>query len=400
MTSDQVFESLLRGNSIIYMVLSNVKKGIEKTHQKIEIRPVIIGGSLKYQASIYEAKKVFHENIDRDKLNLWIKPYLNDYYQQAMIYTVDNDYQVLYSRKGKERVLVKPPSRTLETDMLVHNRQKKYLIPEGVPCDFMVELGVMDEKGVVYKRKYDKFRQLNKYLEFVEPIVDKLGNVESDVIKIIDFGCGKAYLTFALYYYLVKLRGKKLEVIGLDLKEDVIDFCNTIAQKLDYEGLKFEKGDIKDYENKSDVNLVVSLHACDTATDAAIAKAVKWQADVIMAVPCCQHELFNQLDNELMKPLLKNGITKDKMTALVTDTLRTEALEIMGYETQMMEFIDMIHTPKNVLIRALKTNNKRVDRKKVDEYIAFREAWSVSPSIEKYLNPEFNKRLQLNKFNE
>jgi len=237
---------------------------------------------------------------------------------------------------------------------------------------------------------YDKFRQLNKYLEFVEDSLPFLG----DDLTIIDFGCGKAYLTFALYYYLVKLKGRRVSIIGLDLKQDVITFCNETAKQLKYDGLLFKMGDIKDFEFNDAVDMVVSLHACDTATDEALGKAVGWGAKVIYAVPCCQHELFNQMKNAQMAPLLKHGIVKDKLATIVTDTLRAQALEAVGYTVQMLEFIDMTHTPKNILIRAIKAD-------KTDEalfsdykiYSDFMNVWQVKPRINTVLAKYFNKSL-------
>ena len=231
----------------------------------------------------------------------------------------------------------------------------------------------------------NKFRQLNKYLEFVR---DSLSELDKDqTIRIVDFGCGKAYLTFALYYYLVKQKHLKVEIVGLDLKEDVIAFCSAVAKELHYEGLTFEKGDIEGYETTKQVDMVVSLHACDTATDAALEKAVAWGAKVIFAVPCCQHELFKQLKNQTMAPLLAHGILRDKLTALITDGLRASALETRGYEVQVMEFIDLAHTPKNVLIRGyLKPTDPEKVRAAVNHYETLKEAWGVKPAIERIVS--------------
>jgi SAM-dependent methyltransferase len=236
----------------------------------------------------------------------------------------------------------------------------------------------------VFKKKYDKFRQLNKYLEFVSDSLDRLDDLK--VIRIIDFGCGKAYLTFALYYYLVKLQNRNVEIVGLDLKEDVIEFCNQTAKALDYEGLTFKLGDIKDYETEKTVDMVVSLHACDTATDEALIKSVGWDAKIIFAVPCCQHELFKQLDNPAMVPLLKYGVIKDKLATLVTDSLRASALECVGYDVQMLEFVDMEHTPKNILIRAYKADKSdEAILKAQNEYKLLKETFNVRSSIDRLM---------------
>ncbi len=380
-------------NTLIYMVLSNVKKGIDKTYQKVDVKPVLLKGGLKYHLSFYDEKQVAHENVTQDELNVYLESHLGTYFRQAMIYSTKGDYQLLFSKKGKHKVIKKPASRQLDQAQLSHNRSKQYLIPEGQPCDFMTYLGVMDESGRVFKKKYDKFRQLNKYLEFVDDALSHLDHNET--IKIIDFGCGKAYLTFALYYYLVKDKGYKVDIVGLDLKKEVIAYCNDVKDALGYDGLRFEEGDIKDYEYDSKVDMVVSLHACDTATDEALAKAVSWGASVIMAVPCCQHELFKQVQNQEMNALIKHGVVRDKLVTLLTDSLRASALEVMGYEVQVLEFIDLEHTPKNILIRAYAQPQKSDEPSAaVSEYISLEKTFSVSPHIRRVLGQPFEAKLK------
>jgi len=379
-------EEIIDSGELIFAVLSNVKKGVERTYNKADIKPVVIKSELQYQVSYYYDQKVKHENLNSEEAKSLMANILGPYFKQGQLYTKTADLQILFNKKAEGTVLKKPPTR-LQVD-LSHNRQKNYLIPEGVPCDFMQHLGVMDSEGKVFKKMYDKFRQLNKYLEFVDDSIEHLG----DKVTIIDFGCGKAYLTFALYYYLVKLKNKKVNIIGLDLKQDVIQFCNQTAEQLGYEGLTFKIGDIKDFEFNQNVDMVVSLHACDTATDEAIGKAVGWGAKVIYAVPCCQHELFNQLQNTTMMPLLKHGIVKDKLATIVTDTLRSGALEAAGYNVQMLEFIDMTHTPKNILIRAVKT--EKTEEQLIEDYArykAFKDVWHVKPRIDVVLRPYFAK---------
>ena len=384
----ELLKSLVDNEDWIFAVFSNVIKKSEKTYTKVDCKPVIIKEVLYYQLSFYYDQKVIHQNLLPEDFKSYLFKELGIYFKQAQIFATSGDYQILYNKSGEGTVIKKQPTR-FKVD-LNHNRQKQYLIPEGMPCDFMQMLGVMDAEGKVYKKMYDKFRQLNKYLEFVDDAIEHLG----DDVTIIDFGCGKAYLTFALYYYLVKLKNKKANIIGLDLKEDVIQFCNDTSLKLGYEGLRFERGDIKDFEYRHRVDMVVSLHACDTATDEAIGKAVSWGAKVIFAVPCCQHELFSQLKNDDMALLLKHGVVKDKLATIVTDTLRAYALEAVGYTVQMLEFIDMTHTPKNILIRAYltdKTLEQRVDD--YQKYQAFRDVWHVKPSIDRTLQPFWIKNL-------
>ena len=257
---------------------------------------------------------------------------------------------------------------------LSHNRKKEYIIREDIPCDFLIRLGVMNEKGKVYAKKYDKFKQINRFLEMVEDIVPNLETTKT--INIIDFGCGKSYLTFALYYYLVDILNLDVNIIGLDLKEDVINFCNEIAEDLNYNKLKFVHGDIVDFQGGEDVDMVVTLHACDTATDAALVKAINWDAQIILSVPCCQHEFYNKIQSPVLEPMLKHGIIKEKLASLVTDSLRANVLEVLGYEVQLLEFIDMEHTPKNILIRAIKNDN--IDKKSaLNNYYEFKKFWNL-----------------------
>ena len=239
---------------------------------------------------------------------------------------------------------------------LSHNRTKKYVLQEGVPVPFLVDLGVMTAEGKVVKSRYDKFRQINRFLEFIEDVLPNLDSNRTNTI--IDFGCGKSYLTFAMYYYLHVLKKYSIRVIGLDLKKDVIALCNRLSKKFGFENLTFLHGDIAGYEGVDQVDMVVTLHACDTATDYALAKAVKWGAKVILSVPCCQHEINKQIQNDLLSPVLQYGLLKERMSALLTDGIRGQLLEMSGYRTQILEFIDMEHTPKNIMIRAIRQGKK------------------------------------------
>lgn len=297
------------------------------------------------------------------------------YFKQCAIDATSSQYSILVSKKG--RVTVKGKKIVPKIQSMMHNRAKNYILKEGIPVDFLVELGVMNSEGFVIKAKYDKFRQINRFLEFVNDIIPRLDKEKE--LTIIDFGCGKSYLTFAIYYLLKKMKGLSVNIIGLDLKEDVIDKCNTLARKLDYKGLTFLKGDIEGYNDQTSVDMVVTLHACDTATDYALQKAVKWDASVILSVPCCQHEINGQIENQLLSPLLKYGILKERISALLTDAVRAEALEEAGYDTQILEFIDMEHTPKNLLIRACKRKNGIVQENK--ELSKMAEELKISPTI-------------------
>ena len=233
-----------------------------------------------------------------------------------------------------------------------HNRKKQYLLEEGVAVPFLVDLGVMTKEGTVVKAKYDKFRQINRFLEFVEDILPSLP--KNREVTILDFGCGKSYLTFALYHYLHTVKQYDIRIVGLDLKKDVIAHCNRLAVSYGYEKLEFLCGDIADYTGMNRVDMVVTLHACDTATDYALYKAILWKASVVLSVPCCQHEWNRQMECEALVPFTKYGIVKERMSALMTDAFRANVMEACGYKTQLLEFIDMEHTPKNILLRGVK----------------------------------------------
>lgn len=338
--------------TFIYGVISKKSKKTTPAFQKIIFKPFVKNEIYYIQFEYVYEKKVIHENLEIDEAFNRINELLLNDFKQMMFYDINKDYQVLISKKGKIKIIESKATRKL--DSLDHNYQKKYLIAEGQPCDFLIELGIMDSLGKVKPSKYNKFRQINRFLELVEDVVNSFDYNET--VKIVDFGCGKSYLTFALYYYLVKMKTYEVDIIGLDLKHDVIDFCNTVVTKLDYKGLVFKHGDIKEFEMKNSVDLIITLHACDTATDAALIKGIKWNVKNILSVPCCQHEYFNQIAQDNLNPLLKHGILKERISALVTDSLRGLYLEAFGYEVGIMEFIDMEHTPKNILIKANKKN--------------------------------------------
>ena len=345
------------------IVLSNTRDAAQGT--RLKVRPVLLKGELFFQETLYRGTQVFHENLSESQMKVRLAEYLDKLFKQGSFRTSTLDATVLVSKKGKMTVKVHRRGKSASgqpenvrgqektrLEALAHNRTKQYILMDGTPVDFLVGLGVQTPDGRVTKAKYDKFRQINRYLEFIEDVLDALPR--DHTLRIIDFGCGKSYLTFAMYYYLHELQGRDIAVTGLDLKTDVIRHCNELAEKLHYDNLHFERGDISTYDGVEKVDMVVSLHACDKATDYALEKAVKWNAQVILAVPCCQHELNGQIRCETLQPLLKYGLIKERMAALVTDALRANLLEQQGYETQILEFIDMEHTPKNLLIRAVK----------------------------------------------
>lgn len=384
----KILENVIENEKLIYAVFSNVRKGVDKEFVKLKVKPVLVKNERVLQFEYEYEQKVFHENLSNANAIDIAFGLIKTYFKQAMIYTIDADYQVLVSKKGVPKVLEKAPSRN--TFDLSHNRKKNYIIEENKPCNFLQALGVMDEHGKVFHKKYDKFRQINRYLEM---IADCVPHLQTDRrIQVVDFGCGKAYLTFAMYYYFVELKKLDVDIIGLDLKTDVIETCSQLGKSLDYKHLHFVQGDIKNFTGLKQVDMVVSLHACDTATDESLAKAVSWDADVILAVPCCQHELFKKIHNPVMETMEKHGLIKERLSSLITDSIRANALEIMGYNTQMLEFIDMEHTPKNILIRAYKTDEMNEDALK--EYKEFTNFWHAKPYIEQALGETFRSRIE------
>ncbi len=336
-------------DKLVQVILSNSRD--RSCGDKIKMRPVLLQGKLMFQSTRYVGKQVFHENHDALGACELIEKQLQEQFRQCEITARDRSVTVLVSKKGKMTIKVR--KAVCDTARaLAHNREKQYILREGYPVDFLVGLGVQTPDGKITKNKYDKFRQINRYLEFIEDILYRLPS--EGTIHIIDFGCGKSYLTFAMYYYLHVLQGRDICVTGLDLKADVIQHCNELAKQCGYEQLRFQVGDISTYEGEPKVDMVVSLHACDTATDYALEKAVRWGASVILAVPCCQHEVNRQMHCKELQPLLRYGVIKERMSALITDAIRAGLLEQQGYDTQILEFIDMEHTPKNLLIRAVK----------------------------------------------
>lgn len=372
------------------IILSNSRHP-EQT-QKVKIRPVLIREELLFQETAYRGTQAFHENFTAEQLTDRICTALQEQFRQGEFSAKTLQATAMVSKKGKLTLKVKnsgkaprtAASEEEELQALAHNRTKHYILEEGKPVDFLVGLGVQTPDGRVTRARFDKFRQINRYLEFIEDVIDELP--KDRTIRIIDFGCGKSYLTFAMYYYLHELQHRDIQVTGLDLKTDVIRHCNELAEKLGYDRLKFERGDISTYEGTDVADMVVTLHACDLATDYALDKAVKWGARVILAVPCCQHELNRQIKCDPLKPVLKYGIIKERVAALLTDALRANLLEQQGYETQILEFIDMEHTPKNLLIRAVKKNGMRP--KKSADIGTVEELLHVAPTLEKLLNNE------------
>ena len=398
----ELFGEIFSEKPLIKIIFSGKRrKSLE--YSKVMMRPVNIGGKLKYQAEYAYPKKVTHVNLEAAEAQGFALGLVFEEFKQVNVFTSEAEIQVLAAKPENPRITraargegVKGgPSRSTVGFSLAgsgaavaatsHNRTKNYILPPGVPCDFLVRLGIMGAEGTVFPRSYSKFRQINRYLEIVEDVFPYLP--KDKTLKIIDFGCGKAYLTFALYHYLKVMKGRDVEIIGLDLKEDVIDFCSGIAKDLGYDELKFLKGDIADYTDDH-ADMVVTLHACDTATDYALINGVAWNTKVILSVPCCQHELFKQIKNDLHNPILKHGILKDRFTEYLTDGLRGLKLESAGYDVSMIEFTSLEHTARNIMIKAVKTNAAGAYAGKKREaaeqqYQALCDFYRVNPTIGK-----------------
>lgn len=372
--------------TLIRVILSNPssKDGVIK----ICARPVLKNKSLLFQIEEYTKTQVFHKNLTAGDAGSYLTGKLSSdtssqtaLFKNALVETKSFTANVLVSKKGTITIKKKMNASAKQPKIsLSHNRKKKYILEEGIPVPFLIDLGVMTQNGSIVNAHYDKFRQINRFLEYIEDILPSLPTGRE--LRILDFGCGKSYLTFAIYYYLKVLKGYPVRITGLDLKEDVIRHCNELAVKYGYDKLEFLCGDIAYYDGCSQVDMVVTLHACDTATDYALAKAVGWGAKVILSVPCCQHELNKQMKNDLLSPVLHYGILKERMAALMTDGLRAQILEANGYRTQILEFIDMAHTPKNLLIRAVYNGHCADNKAQINELLA---AFDINPTLYRLL---------------
>lgn len=372
--------------TLIRVILSNPssKDGVIK----ICARPMLKNKSLLFQIEEYTKTQVFHKNLTAGDAGSYLTGKLSSdtssqtaSFKNALVETKSFTANVLVSKKGTITIKKKVNASAKQPKIsLSHNRKKKYILEEGIPVPFLIDLGVMTQNGSIVNAHYDKFRQINRFLEYIEDILPSLPTDRE--LRILDFGCGKSYLTFAIYYYLKVLKGYPVRITGLDLKEDVIRHCNELAVKYGYDKLEFLCGDIAYYDGCSQVDMVVTLHACDTATDYALAKAVGWGAKVILSVPCCQHELNKQMKNDLLSPVLHYGILKERMAALMTDGLRAQILEANGYRTQILEFIDMAHTPKNLLIRAVYNGHCADNKAQINELLA---AFDINPTLYRLL---------------
>lgn len=378
----QLLEKNLNENTLRAVVSNRRSKQVS---QKLVFRPFIEKNRLMFQREEYANNQVFHENMDKETTVEQICTFLEKDYKQLDLLCEQSSFSALVSKKGKSTIKENKNQIAKKND-LSHNRKKRYILDTDEVIPFLVDLGVQTKEGKIVDKKYKKYKQINRFLEFVKDVLPELP--KDRPVKIIDFGCGKSYLTFAVYYYLHIMNGRDVEMIGLDLKKDVIAHCNRMAEKYEYTSLHFLEGDISTYDGADSADMVITLHACDVATDFALDKAVHWNAKVILSVPCCQHELNAQIENDMLEPLLKYGILKERFAALLTDALRANLLEQHGYEVQILEFIDMEHTPKNLLIRAVKRGEKadKKQEKLENSYKTLCDELNAYGTLEKILN--------------
>jgi hypothetical protein len=373
----ELVHDLIAREALTGATLSKPRRSDPGRARKITVDPVIVDRSLRYRWRHHTATRTTDENLDADETERRLVHLIGGEFRQAHLRSPESDHQIL---AGGRTATVRRQQPTRRKATLTHDRRKRHLLEEGTNVPFLVELGVMTREGRVKAASRHKFRQVNRFLELVDDVLPAL---PAGRLRVVDFGSGKSYLTFALHHLLTVLRGRDVEIVGLDLKPDVVATCAALATRLGADGLAFEVGDIAGWGG-APADLVVSLHACDTATDAALAKAVAWQAPAILAVPCCQHELSPQLANDVLAPLLSRGLLRERFAADVTDAVRAQLLESVGYGVQLVEFVELEHTPKNTLIRAV--YRPRRDRTKpFAAYRALKAALGIEPALERLL---------------
>ncbi|EHJ00005.1 hypothetical protein CDLVIII_3444 [Clostridium sp. DL-VIII] len=361
---------------IIKLVISN-KSNKSAEYNKITFVFKENNNKKYYQTEKYTDKQVFHENIDVDVLKEKVLMYISDY-KQISAWSNSITFELKVSKKGKV-LLSKKKDDNVKLINKSHNKEKNYILKEGMIIEPLIDLGVFTKEGKVVNSKYDKYKQINRFVEIID---DEIKSNDYSDLTILDFGCGKSYLTFVLYYYFVKIKKINVKMIGLDLKADVIKKCNDIAKRYNYENLHFELGDINGFKYNNKVDMVITLHACDTATDYALYNAIKWNTKMIFSVPCCQHEFNAQMKTDSLSILTRYGIVQERVAALMTDSVRANLLECVGYKTQLLEFIDIAHSPKNILIRASKANiSKEKKQKALTEVKNLMKQFNLDPTL-------------------
>lgn len=363
---------------VIKLIISN-KKSSGGKYNKIVITPTEKAGNKSFKAESFTDKQAFHSNIEFSTLVSFLESELSENFKQLDVFLYNKNISVKVSKKDKVLYNEKKTDNNTFSFTASHDREKNYILPKGTYVPALYDLGVISKDGKVLSSGFDKFKQINRFVEIID---DSVKNIKKDSINVIDFGCGKSYLTFVLYYYLTEIKKIKANIVGLDLKKDVIDKCNTTAEKYGYSDLHFFCGDIKDYKADFIPDIVITLHACDTATDYALYNSVMWNAKYIFSVPCCQHEVNNTIKSNTLSAFTDYGIIKERVSALITDTIRSKLLEACGYSVDLMEFIDIAHSPKNLLIRAKKTNVS-VKKKKdsIDKIESLRREFSFEQKL-------------------
>jgi hypothetical protein len=370
-----LLDTSLADGTCLGTTLSKRRPGAEHNSVKLVVRPTVVKGATVFQWSSRLAKRETHENLSPGQTSERIRELLRTTYEHVHVFTIEADIDVRVGPDGGLTVRRGRPTKTVV--VREHNRSKSYLLPENVPCPFLIEIGVMTPAGKVRASMYAKFRQINRFLELVNDVAHHLP--ATGELRIIDFGCGKSYLTFALHHLFTRILHRQVNILGLDRNSEVVAECARLSQTLDCRGLEFRVGEIAGQTIKGTVDLAVSLHACDTATDDALAQAVAWQADVILAVPCCQHELARTVGVPALAPIDRHGVLHEQFASLATDALRAQALDACGYKTQVIEFIALEHTAKNLLIRAVLQPDRLRAEKAASAYSQFKGFLGLGP---------------------
>ena len=379
----KAIDDIMKENIIKLVISNKINKNAE--YNKITFMFKENNNKQYYQIEKYTDKQVFHENIDVNILKEKVLEYVQSNYKQVSAWSNTTTFELKISKKGK-LLLSKKKSDNTKLVNKDHNKEKNYILKEGMIIQPLIDLGIFTKEGKVVNSKYDKYKQINR---FVEVIDDEIKKNDFKELTILDFGCGKSYLTFVLYYYFVEIKKINVKMIGLDLKADVIKKCNDIAKRYNYENLHFELGDINGFKYNNKVDMVITLHACDTATDYALYNAIKWNTKMIFSVPCCQHEFNAQIKSDSLSILTRYGIVQERIAALMTDSVRANLLEAVGYRTQLLEFIDISHSPKNILIRASKSKiSKDQKEKSLGEVTNLMTQFNLSPTLFKLLKED------------
>ena len=376
---DMTIEEAVKEMMELFPVKIIISNGVTKTQ---DIKKIQIEKKEKfYQIAEFTDKQVFHKNVAEEEVEKFCITELNEKFLQLNAWGISSEIQIKLTKRRKIILgAKKADNKKMAEEVKANNRKKNYILEEGSVIEPLADMGIFTKEGKIVNSMYDKYKQINRFIEIID---DELKKKIITHLNIIDFGCGKSYLTFIVYYYLTEIKKINVNMIGLDLKEDVIKKCNKAAEKYGYENLSFELGDINGYLAPFKVDMVITLHACDMATDFALYNAINWGADYIFSVPCCQHELNYQMESEKFSLMTRYGIIKERFAALVTDAIRGNLLEYMGYNVNLLEFVDLSHTPKNILIRAVKNPNKvkEVKDKAMDEVRRMMEEYGLSQAL-------------------